>query len=445
MFCKKCGAELEEGLAVCPCCGEQQSGMDKKMKLIVSVLCIALLAAVLTVVIIISIKNKNPEAPAAAGVTDSQSVKTEQETTGEPVDETQSAASVVSYTVSDDVFMENRDLIVAELDDYKLTVAQLQIHYWFQVAQYYSNYKEYIYYGQIALDPTSPLDAQSCAENPTISWQEYFLQKAVNSWRSYVLLNMMADEAGFRLPADTMESMKADILVEAQANGFETAEEFVLDMLRKTVCTASTVEDYWTYQELINRANAYYLHWYESSMPTDAEVELYYKENEKVFVDGGAGKDAGNIVDVRHILVMVENDDWAAAEKEANEILQQFKAGGATEELFAQLANQYSDDGGSNTAGGLYSGVEPGQMVEVFNDWIMDDNRQYGDTAVLKADYHYQGYHVMYFVSGKPIWKEAAVQQIMSERSTEMATQIKEKGEFVQYDENIMLGTPEFE
>ena len=195
----------------------------------------------------------------------------------------------------------------------------------------------------------------------------------------------------------------------------------------------------------VNRATLYFADWYEKAVPTDAEIDLYYKENEKMFVDGGAGKDAGNIVDVRHILVMVENDDWAAAEKEANEILQQFKAGGATEELFAQLANQYSDDSGSNTAGGLYTGVQPGRMVEVFNDWIMDDSRKYGDTAVLKADYYYQGYHVIFFVSGQPIWKTAVEQTMISERSTEMVQKTMEKWTMEQFEENFKLGTPAFE
>lgn len=438
MLCKNCGTELEEGLTVCPSCGEQQGSMDKKLKIAVTVLCIALLAVVLAIVVVMSMKNKKQE------TADTGNTQTVTQTEG-ATEETQAPALSGSYTASDDVLKADRDQVVAKFGNYEMTVADLQLNYWFQVYMYYENNAEKIAYGYIKLDVTQPLDQQTCTENPNMSWQQFFLNKALTTWKSYAAMNMMADESGFEMPPNNMESLKADTLLDAQAAGFDTADAYVLNMLRKDVGATVEAQDYWNYMSFVNRATLYFADWYEKAVPTDAEIDLYYKENEKMFVDGGTGKDAGNIVDVRHILVMVENDDWAAAEKEANEILQQFKAGGATEELFAQLANQYSDDGYSNTAGGLYTGVQPGQMVEVFNNWIMDDSRQTGDTAVLKADYHYQGYHVMYFVSGQPIWKTAVEQTMISERSAEMVQKTMEKWTMEQFEENFKLGTPAFE
>lgn len=440
MFCNKCGAELEDGLKMCPSCGEQFGGDDKKLKIAVTVLCILLLAAVLTVVIVMSMKNKNAE-PAKT-----DSVSTTQETgDGEQTTEPAAQLSSVSYSVSDDVLSADRDQVVAKMGDYEMTVAQLQLYYWFQVYMYYENYQEYIYYGYISLDIMSPLDTQPCAENPNISWQEYFLTKALTTWRSYVVMNMMADAEGFELPADTMENMRADTLADAKEEGFEDVDEYVINMLRKDVGSVVTVEDYWSYMEFVNRATSYFAMWYEKALPADAEVEAYYTENEATLVANGQGKDAGNIVDVRHILIMTQNEDWAAAEKKANEIYQQWLDGGATEELFAELAGTYTEDSGSATTGGLYTDVVSGQMVEVFNDWIMDDSRQPGDSAVLKADYHYQGYHIMYFVSGEPVWKQAVQQALITEKSTAMVQDSLEKWPIEKVEENLKLGTPAFE
>ena len=437
MFCNKCGAELEDGLKMCPSCGEQFGGDDKKMKIAVTVLCILLLAAVLTVVIVISMKNKT------AAPVNSATVAVTEGTVD--ADETDVEVNSVSYTVSDDVLSADRDLVVAKMGNYEMTVAELQLYYWFQVYMYYENYQEYIYYGYISLDILSPLENQPCAENPDISWQAYFMNKALTTWRSYVVMNMMADAEGFQLPADTMDNMRAETLVDAQAAGFEDVDTYVINMLQKDVGSVVTVEDYWSYMEFVNRATSYFAKWYEEATPTEAEIEAYYTENEATLVANGQGKDAGNIVSVRHILIMTQNEDWAAAEKKANEIYQQWQEGGATEELFAELAGTYTEDSGSATTGGLYTDVKAGQMVEVFNDWIMDDSRQHGDSAVLKADYHYQGYHIMYFVSGEPVWKQAAQQAMITEKSTALVQESLEKWPIEKTEENLKLGTPAFE
>ena len=114
-------------------------------------------------------------------------------------------------------------------------------------------------------------------------------------------------------------------------------------------------------------------------------------------------------VDVRHILVIPEGgttaddgtvtyteDEWAAALPVAEDILNQWLAGDMTEESFAKLANENSDDNNGNvTNGGLYEDVYVGQMVEEFEDWCFDSSRQSGDYGIVKTVY---GYHVMYFV-----------------------------------------------
>ena len=114
------------------------------------------------------------------------------------------------------------------------------------------------------------------------------------------------------------------------------------------------------------------------------------------------------LANVRHILVSYEggttddsgnttysDEEKAAAKATAEEILAEWEAGDATEDSFAALANEKSTDTGSNTTGGLYEDVYPGQMVTNFNDWCFDESRQAGDTGIVESDY---GYHVMYYV-----------------------------------------------
>ena len=111
---------------------------------------------------------------------------------------------------------------------------------------------------------------------------------------------------------------------------------------------------------------------------------------------------------VRHILVKFEGgttdeatgtttytvQEKEAAKTAAEELLATWKAGEATEDSFAALANEHSDDG-DGTTGGLYTYVYPGHMVANFNDWCFDASRTTGETGVIETEY---GYHVMYFV-----------------------------------------------
>ena len=111
------------------------------------------------------------------------------------------------------------------------------------------------------------------------------------------------------------------------------------------------------------------------------------------------------LVNVRHILVSFEGDaqeDGTYSEEvketaraSAEEILNEWKSGDATEDSFAALANEKSTDTGSNTNGGLYEDVYPGQMVTAFNDWCFDSARKSGDTGIVETTY---GYHVIYYV-----------------------------------------------
>ncbi len=134
-----------------------------------------------------------------------------------------------------------------------------------------------------------------------------------------------------------------------------------------------------------------------------------------VVVYQGVNDNTYKLPNVRHILISFKggttdkngNTTYSATEKEAARkeayaILDKWHAeyGVNTsdlkkgEEAFAALAEKHSTDPGSNTNGGLYEEIVPGQMVTTFNDWCFDKDRKPGDTGVVATEY---GYHVMYY------------------------------------------------
>ena len=113
-----------------------------------------------------------------------------------------------------------------------------------------------------------------------------------------------------------------------------------------------------------------------------------------------------NVVNVRHILVQAAADEngqftdeaKAEAKAKAEELYEQWKSGEATEESFAAMANEHSQDTGSNTNGGLYENVMRGQMVEEFDQFCFEGHKA-GDTDIVYGEsLSYAGYHIMYFV-----------------------------------------------
>ena len=152
--------------------------------------------------------------------------------------------------------------------------------------------------------------------------------------------------------------------------------------------------------------------------------------NSYVVVFHSVGRQEYKTVDVRHILFQVSTSDLDSnsdtydtdlatrkdeAKAKAEDALARWQANGGTEDAFAALANELSDDTGSNTNGGLYTKITKGQMVSEFNDWCFDASRKAGDTGIVYNDGSYIGYHVMYFVGEDiPAWQVSVKNALIS-------------------------------
>jgi len=130
--------------------------------------------------------------------------------------------------------------------------------------------------------------------------------------------------------------------------------------------------------------------------------------------------------DVRHILALAENttdDDnklvaptdeaWAAAKAKMDEIQAAWDASDKSEDAFAKLANEKSDDGDGTTGGLCERIAEDSNYVPEFLGWVYpaDGARTHGDVGMVQhsaeegATSGYYGYHLIYYVGeNEPVW-----------------------------------------
>ena len=397
MKCKFCEAQIEEGVLRCPECGanlveettKEEAPAKKKIssgKLAVIYILVIVLLASLIAPVIVGMQNSNTVSSSTGGTVPADGNKDDVTCQG-------------SYTASEKTVKAKADKVIATVGNAKLTNEMLQSIYWMQVYNYLGNY------GTSNINTALPLDQQLCslsAEGWT--WQQYFLNVALQEWQMYNAFAQEGKAVGYEATVDVdalLESMKTELNQTALAEGFVDAEQ----MVQYDMGPGASLDAYLEFLALTETGYDYYGHLYTTLAPTEDQIRTYYEENIGLFEESGITDDGSVFVDVRHILLQpadkASEQDWVDAEKQAQDILDQWLAGDASEDSFAALANAHSTDGGSNTKGGLYQYVQPGQMVQEFNDWCFDESRQSGDYGIVKTSY---GYHIMYFVQSQPVW-----------------------------------------
>jgi len=351
-----------------------------------------------------------------------------------------------SYTVEEDQLNKALDKVVATCGDARLTNRQLQIYYWNEVFRFLDNYSSYMSY--IGLDITQPLSEQFVSDG--ITYQQYFLDAALGNWHSYQSLVLLAKSEGYTMSEEMcaqLDMMPESLAASANYYGFESVDAMIQADMGPGVNEASYME----YMEQYFLAMDYFDSLYAAMDPDPAVIEAYYAENaETVSSDYGVTKESGPLVDVRHILVLPKGgttgedgkttyseEEWEACRQEAEGILKEWQEGLADEAFFAELANERSEDPGSNTTGGLYTFVYEGQMVTEFNDWCFDESRQTGDTGLVRTSY---GYHVMYFVEGGQGWYRAAEQSYLSDECSKILQEAVENNPMEVKYKAIRLG-----
>ncbi len=300
------------------------------------------------------------------------------------------------YLVEDIAADDSRwEKTVANCGNYKLSNREAQIHYYMQ----YLTLVNQGYAAMMGLDSAKPMHEQESYVSG-VSWEQFFLGSGVDEFHQYAAMATMAEEAGFTLPQKDEERIQ-DILKnmpeDAKNYGFDSVDAFI----QASFGSGVRLEDYEHFIRRYFLAMSYENSIFESVEPSDDELKAYFDAHPEEFT--GMDAETKN-VNVRHILIRVSTTDEMSdeektaakeeARKKAESLLAEYQKN-PTEDHFAELAGQNSEDPGSKDNGGLYEEVYPGQMVQTFNDWCFDAARKSGDTGIVETDY---GYHVMYYV-----------------------------------------------
>ena len=397
MKCKYCKAELINGRNKCPECGKEVRKPGPWKAVIAGVCCLTLLLGLTWLIL------------------DGMGIKIGPRENN--------IYYKNSYTVSDNKAARDAKKVIATVNGKELTNGEFQLHYWVQVVNYLQSMSGY---GSYSFDQTKPLDEQKVSADSETTWQQYFIVVALESWHRYQLLDMLAEKEGIKLSASDIKkyaNMPAQLEITAKNEGFASADE----MFEADFGKGCTVDDYVNFVRMSDIALLYTEEKEKQLAPTAAELDAYYEENKEAFEEGGILKGGAQLVDVRHILVQLDNvaansdmtvtytdAQWEACLQEAEKILDEWETGeNPSEDTFGKLAQKYSKDTNNAPDGGLLSQVYEGEMVASFNEWCFDQNRQSGDTGIVKTKY---GYHLIYFIKSEEEWAAAATVNVLADK-----------------------------
>ena len=339
------------------------------------------------------------------------------------------------------------DQVVGTIGEEKLTNSDLQVYYQFNLLNLQnSEYGYYLYY-YYGIDLTQPLDTLIYDQTTGMTWKDLIIDNAFSSWHEITAMTMQAKEEGFALSAEDqqyMTTIPSQLEEMAASGGYATVDE----MVKQDIGASASAESLQKFMEDQYFYTCYMTQLQEKLTPTQEQIDTYFAENEESLAAQGITKDTCT-VDVRHILIQPEggtadengqvvytDEEWAAAEKKAKEVLEQWKNGEATEDTFAELAKEYSADGNASQ-GGIYTDVTKGYMVETFDAWIFDAAREYGNVDIVKTQF---GYHIMFFVGREYTWSASCSNLMLNDSMQYAIDTAKNKFPMETIMENVVLG-----
>ena len=335
-----------------------------------------------------------------------------------------------NYSVSDGKARRRQDQVVATMGDKELTNAVLQAYYWRQVYDFRDSYGDSAAY--LGLNFTGNLAKQAYLDGSS-SWQQYFLKSALDTWKTNVIFAELAEKNGFELPKeyqDFLDNVEQRLQQTATSSGYSSVEE----MVHAELGEGCTVEAYIEYLQVYYRSYLYFRELYDALEPTEEEIEKYFEENKESYASSGITKDDAFYVDMRHIMFYPEggnmttsgipyytDEAWEICRSEAEMVLAQWEKGERTEDSFAELAKEHSDDATTKSNGGLYSGTASGDLMNEIDKWCFDTSRKPGDYTLIKTDY---GYHLIYFVEAEDAWHAEARADLIQVMAKEMVDEM---------------------
>ncbi len=123
--------------------------------------------------------------------------------------------------------------------------------------------------------------------------------------------------------------------------------------------------------------------------------------------------------DIRVIVTDAEN---------GQAILDEWKAGAATEESFAELCDKHNDPAAMSAEGGLLEAVTSASVPTEVSDWIHEEGRAEGDSAVISPEGEENTYVLYYKGTNEAEWILSIRQTMISQRMSEYVDGLMAEG-----------------
>ena len=205
-----------------------------------------------------------------------------------------------SYTATHDTLAKKADTVVATIGDKKLTMSELQLYYINSIYAFYS--QNYYYMSMMGLDLSQPLDQQYYMGQEGMTWEQFFLDSALQSWQSYTTVEILAEQENFTVSAELqaqIDGIASQLDSIAAAYGYESAQAY----LDEEMAPGVTTDVYVNFNRVYCISNEYVSNFYKEEYPNIIEITRYYNDNKDVFQSNGVTQDMGLISSVRYILI----------------------------------------------------------------------------------------------------------------------------------------------
>lgn len=340
---------------------------------------------------------------------------------------------------------EEMNQVVVTCGAFTLTNTELNYYYW----------SEYFYLlgtGGDALsgtlDTSVPLDQQMYDETRT--WQDYVLDRTLDTVEATMSMAFAAEEAGFEMPDDyaqTLQRVLDGFAEKAETAGYLDAsgEGDTLAYLAASYGPGVTMDSFERYLRYSHLAAAYSDELYGSPVFTEEEISDYYDLYGGEYTDEGVTKDSEKLRTLRVVLVAPSADNdaaWAEAKTSAETLYATWQAESGTEDDFSAMAAAHSADVHTSGQGGLLSEVRREDLTGELADWAFDQARESGDTAVVRSD---EGWVVAYFVeeSDQAYWQQVAEADLRQQTYKDAERAIRDRYDFQENLDAVHIATPQ--
>ena len=175
-----------------------------------------------------------------------------------------------------------KNTIAVNVGDHALTATDVNYFYVDAVNSWLNQNIYYIYFGQVKIDFSTPLNEQKNTTTGQL-WSDYFLDMAVKNIKSTFGLYDLAMKADHKLTEDEqkeLDGMEASLKDSAKQNSFTTVKE----MLQSSYGNGANLDSYLAYYEICTYANSFYTAYqdslkYESDELREYEGDESYKYN----------------------------------------------------------------------------------------------------------------------------------------------------------------------